>query len=315
MLNDFVKEKFERFAVKKEVKPLSCIRNVYDDKDLLPWEFRYGCLTEDERIKNLYDMDEFYFEPVQKAVNYALATKYMFDKIHIETVNYCNGKCTFCPISKTNREIKYMPKEVLERVLSEIKRINFSGRVIMHGLNEPFVDPRASMIIRKIKEAAPHCKIQVTTNGKLLSYEKFFEIKDFVDIMFINVYSEDLSIPEEIQKIIAYVNANPKYLDVVSVYPRHDTDILCQHGSYGDCGRTKFIALKTPCLNQFSILTILHNGNVVPCLTDYEERYVLGNIMQESFEEVWYGEKFTKHRNLAAKGRHECELCTNCDIF
>lgn len=315
MLNDFIKKKFELFEVKKKTRPTSCVRNVYDDTDLLPWEFRYGCSTEEERIKNLLDMDEFYYEPVQQAVNYALTNKYLFDKIHIETVNYCNGKCTFCPINKINREIEYMPEDVLERILFEIKRINFSGRVIMHGLNEPFVDPRAGVIIRKIKEAAPNCKIQVTTNGKLLSYEKFLEIKDLVDIMYINVYSDDLSIPEEIQKIVDFVNANPVYLNVVSVYPRHDTDILCQHGSYGDCGRTKFINLKTPCLNQFSILTILHNGNVVPCLTDYEQRYVLGNIMQESLEEVWFCEKFTAHRQLAAKGRRECELCKNCDIF
>ena len=45
------------------------------------------------------------------------------------------------------------------------------------------------------------------------------------------------------------------------------------------------------CVNPWVLANISYNGNVVLCGSDFNNRYVIGNIFQDSIQEMWNGQK------------------------
>jgi radical SAM protein with 4Fe4S-binding SPASM domain len=62
--------------------------------------------------------------------------------------------------------------------------------------------------------------------------------------------------------------------------------------------------------------SILHDGTVVPCPLDYEGKLNMGNINNNTLEEIWNGEKFDSFRKMHAYGGFpEDHFCVkNCDF-
>lgn len=57
---------------------------------------------------------------------------------------------------------------------------------------------------------------------------------------------------------------------------------------------------------------ITWDGKVVPCCFDKDARYVMGDLNEKSFREIWSGEGFTAFRNEVLSGREKIEICRNC---
>ncbi len=53
---------------------------------------------------------------------------------------------------------------------------------------------------------------------------------------------------------------------------------------------------KYACFKPWNELNIYWDGKVVPCCLDYDGKYVLGNLNEESLEEIWNGEKMQELR-------------------
>lgn len=54
------------------------------------------------------------------------------------------------------------------------------------------------------------------------------------------------------------------------------------------------------------------DGNVRPCCFDKGGEYILGNIMEETLEEIWKGEKAQTFRAAVLKHRNTIDICQNC---
>ena len=69
------------------------------------------------------------------------------------------------------------------------------------------------------------------------------------------------------------------------------------------------------CEKPWRTMTINWNGDVVPCGAIYDcEKYSYGNLLRESFGEVWNGEKFVEARKIIAdkKGSNSDVICSIC---
>ena len=66
---------------------------------------------------------------------------------------------------------------------------------------------------------------------------------------------------------------------------------------------------------------IFVTGEVIPCCVENEgnrreaqKNYALGNVFQEKFKDIWYGEKYTKFRKLIRENKIPSQ-CTHCPIY
>ena len=54
------------------------------------------------------------------------------------------------------------------------------------------------------------------------------------------------------------------------------------------------------------------NGKVLPCCFDKDADHVMGDLNQESFNEIWNGSKYRLFRRLLLTDRSTIEICRNC---
>lgn len=66
------------------------------------------------------------------------------------------------------------------------------------------------------------------------------------------------------------------------------------------------------CWKMWHSCVITWDGKVVPCCFDKDAHYALGDLTQTSFEEIWWGEKYSKFRASLLRSRSEIEMCRNC---
>jgi radical SAM protein with 4Fe4S-binding SPASM domain len=57
---------------------------------------------------------------------------------------------------------------------------------------------------------------------------------------------------------------------------------------------------------------ITWEGNVIPCCFDKNAEFVMGNLNNDSFREIWNGPKYQIFRKSILTGRHMIEICRNC---
>jgi radical SAM protein with 4Fe4S-binding SPASM domain len=67
------------------------------------------------------------------------------------------------------------------------------------------------------------------------------------------------------------------------------------------------------CAWPFERMTILWDGDVVPCCFDYDKKYVLGNIKESRLIDIWNGEKIQQLRDEFLCNCVRNPLCVNCE--
>ncbi len=66
------------------------------------------------------------------------------------------------------------------------------------------------------------------------------------------------------------------------------------------------------CWKMWHSCVITWDGKVVPCCFDKDAHYVLGDLTQETFKEIWNGKKYNEFRASLLRSRSEIEMCRNC---
>lgn len=66
------------------------------------------------------------------------------------------------------------------------------------------------------------------------------------------------------------------------------------------------------CWRMWHSCVITWDGKVVPCCFDKDASFVMGDLTQNSFEEIWNGEKYKRFRKSLLHSRSEIEICRNC---
>lgn len=71
-------------------------------------------------------------------------------------------------------------------------------------------------------------------------------------------------------------------------------------------------SLDNHCWKMWHSCVITWDGKVVPCCFDKDAHFVLGDLKEQTFEEIWFGEKYRQFRASLLKSRNEIEICKNC---
>ena len=104
----------------------------------------------------------------------------LFTDIQIQTIQFCNLKCSFCPnhymiwdrIDKKRKGIPYnsMSFEDYEKIMINLKKLKYKGRVSPYLMNEPLIDKdRIIEFIKITRKHLPQSEILINTNATFLS--------------------------------------------------------------------------------------------------------------------------------------------------
>jgi radical SAM protein with 4Fe4S-binding SPASM domain len=67
------------------------------------------------------------------------------------------------------------------------------------------------------------------------------------------------------------------------------------------------------CPEVFNVLAINWDGSVSACCTDYDNLMIVGNIQDQSLEEIWKSKKMNTYRTLLSRMKHDLlDVCRNC---
>jgi radical SAM protein with 4Fe4S-binding SPASM domain len=70
--------------------------------------------------------------------------------------------------------------------------------------------------------------------------------------------------------------------------------------------------LLNQCWRMWRGSVITWDGLVVPCCFDKDATHRLGNVGNQSFDEIWKGAGYNNFRKAILKSRKEIDICTNC---
>lgn len=273
--------------------------------------------------------------------------KKRFKKIYIEITNRCNLNCSFC--GKNKRDFRDMSLLEFELVINKIKK--YTDYIYLHVKGEPLLYSNLDSLLSICDNT--NIKVNITTNGVFLKEKlsvliNHFCIRQinislhsennkknyFLDVfssgkilstkMFISYRIWDLKeyklnkkSTEIVNKIIEFYNLSPVIVDKlyndknikiasntfvnkenIFTWPDVDNDILVDGFCYG---------LKTH-------IAILSNGDIVPCCLDANGEIKLGNIFEDSLDDVLNGDIYKSLLKSFKDNKALHPLCKSCNF-
>ena len=141
--------------------------------------------------------------------------------------------------------------------------------------------------------------------------------KPFVGVKMLDTYSDENRFFEERFRDVADEVFLDKPHNWVSVEGKSFIGDLYGEGAaraLADSGVSG--AARVACTQPFFTLAVRSNGDVAPCCIDWVGGTILGNINQETLEEIWNGDRMFEFRKMHLEGRRdENESCRNCEFL
>lgn len=268
-----------------------------------------------------------------------------FRKIYLEISNICNLNCTFCP--KHRRTLHAMDEAEFPSLLSKLRP--YSDFLYFHLMGEPLLHPKLKRFLELAGNAG--FKVILTTNGTLISKQQdtllrspalhkvnislhSFEAND-APISFTDYLDVCFSFGKaaEGKHIVVYrlwnqggsESRNPEILAAMEAHfpkPWKANSRGFSLGNrvfleYGD--KFDWPDLSAPetdgkifCYGLRDQIGVLCDGTVVPCCLDHEGDIPLGNLHQQSMEEILNSPRARAIYQGFQSGNAPEELCRKC---
>lgn len=240
----------------------------------------------------------------------------IFGDIEIETVNRCNGDCSFCPVNRKidPRKLTFMNEELFYSIIDQLSAIDYHHVVCFNLNNEPLLDKRIVEFIQRAREKLPNATFIMYSNGSLFTEQHLEEIFPSINMLYIDNYHNDRIINEPVKKILQFVEDHPEYSEKLVINIIRKDAIRTTRGGLAK-NRTKVYFLHSPCSYPFNQLNIRPDGKVSLCCNDALGKYTLGDCNTQTLLEIWDGEKFREIRKKMVKGRDCIPMCRQCDVL
>lgn len=234
----------------------------------------------------------------------------LFQKIEIEVNLGCNRRCTYCFLHSKRREdtvrsrSKIMERALYERLVAQLRDLDFAGVVCFHFYGEPLLNKRLPEFVRIAARELPKARSIVYTNGDFLDsrwYQRLVE----AGIDTIYVTRHDNVIPDSLVPL----------LDRPEVIVDRRADMSFNNRG-GYLGGAKDRVRDLPCIFFAESIVATIDGNILPCSCDFDESMVMGNVREHHLRDIYYSEAARRFRTDLLQGRRSrYDLCRNCDYY
>lgn len=256
------------------------------------------------------------------------------DQVEIQIASWCNRSCHFCPSGTFPTPKVGMSMEMVDRIISLLEPIDFSGTIGLHLMCEPLMHKKIFDIIQEFRTRLPRTFIRLESNGDALkNIERLGWLFDRgLNEILINCYDSQQQFNTLNRAIsdlrpasgpIWYWNRwqrnplqpKPEWR-VVRVRDFSGTGYSLKNWA-GHVDKQKPEAVELPlhmgCDRPFQRLHVNYLGQVVLCNMDWKFEVVAGELRTQTIEEIWNTPLLLNYRrNLLAKNRN-MPLCRRCD--
>jgi len=256
----------------------------------------------------------------------------------IETHTVCNQACRFCPVSVSPRKPHFMPTELFNRIVKDLAGYQKTLKgIFLNYYNEPTLDKRVTEQVRTIKNVGLNPAI--LTNGTELTPGKIDAFVDLGGLGYLAVNISSLQREEYIAhhgkdnlKKVLHNLDYAKSRDVArrmaivvlgdgSDRHRQNYESICKRfentrfeirhfvfvdragfldkGSKSEAPHKRLCGCKEFGSRPLQHIHINSFGKCLFCCQDYEENYIVGDLNQNSVEEVLTGPKLSSLRTQA----------------
>lgn len=233
----------------------------------------------------------------------------MFMFVNFEINWFCNRRCSYCPVSKSQRVTKKkMSLNTFRKVVEELGELNYDGYIHYNFYNETLLDYRLEKFLMLSKSCCPEAKNHINTNGDLLTIDKYKSLLEAgADWIFVTLHDGYLSKERK-----TFFKMAKRIKDVID-FELPQNMIFNNRGGLVDVGKS--VSFSRPCLLPSFDIEITANGDVLPCCNDYFEKMKMGNVRNQSLKEIWMGGEFSQFRDDLKNGkRDKYEICRHCNI-
>ena len=275
----------------------------------------------------------------------------MFKKIYIEITNICNLNCKFCP--DTNRKKEFMSLEKFEEAIKKIYKL--TNLVTLHVKGEPLLHKDLENILKVLEKYnlktnittngtlikdkleviknsnavrqinfSLHSMVQnENINKKYLTdiFESAEELKDIIisyrlwNLQNIKDNNINNDIINQIEDYYNIPNLKQQLLENEFIKLRENVFINQDTEFEWPNLNNKPIIEKGRCLALKEQVAILVDGTVVPCCLDNDGDIPLGNIFEETMEDILNKEKSITIKKNFENGVITCKLCKTCGFL
>lgn len=254
---------------------------------------------------------------INKKVEQMIKENHLFHHVEIETINRCNGICSFCPVNAKieSRPYALMEEKLFKKIVDDLAELNYDGRLSLFSNNEPLLDKRIIEFHKYAREKLPDARMHLYSNGSLLTKDIFLELVNYLDELIIDNYNQELNLNPSSEMIVEYAKTHPEIAEKVTIVLRKPQEILTTRG--GDAPNRTEVAIEKhiSCIHPFQQLIIRPDGKISLCCNDPLGKMTMGDASKESLVDIWYGEKYRTMRKQIIDGREHVEHCKNCDVF
>ena len=242
-----------------------------------------------------------------------------FQKVYLEISNVCNLKCSFCP--GTKRKPHVMTEEAFTSLLPKLRP--WTDYLYFHLMGEPLCHPQLEVFLN---HAGAHgFRVILTTNGTLLGKRQEMLLSSpalhKLNISLHAFEANDLAVPfqqylqdcfafgkaAEGKKLIVYRlwnqggadEKNNEILEALEIFfpkpwaqerrgIRIGNRVYLEYGDKFDWPdlSVEDMGQKVFCYGLRDQIGVLCDGTVVPCCLDHDGDLALGNLHQDSLENI-----------------------------
>lgn len=264
--------------------------------------------------------------------------------LSIELSSRCNFKCPYCANATLERDYENMEAEIIERIAEQCESLGLRVGGF-HGVGEPLVRKDLEVILSNFKRRGiwtgtlySNCSLLTLDRMKSLYEAGVNFIYNSLDTLDADLYKRTRggNVHRTIDNVKNAASHFPNVQFVVGLMNHKDQIITPEireefqtiFADFPNVGLsvyensrfpgaaedwTRFEGLIETCSAPGSILSIDAQGKVALCCTDQNTEHVLGDVRQQTIDEIWYDKKNQETFRNISLGVHGCpDVCFKC---
>lgn len=261
---------------------------------------------------------------------------------NIEPTNRCNLDCIMCPRRFMSRKEIDMPFPLFKSILDQLDAQR-TELIVLHSDGEPLLNPDVTDMITYAKQLG--FQVMMSTNATLLNTSNANKIiQSGLDILTISLDGMTKSVYESIRKggdfdkvlenieSFLRLKGRQKPFSIIQMVEQkensHECDVFLKHWESFE-NRNSIPVIKPVaewfeeypeiiddmnfCDRVWFGMLIQCDGNVVPCVHDFNGEKVLGTLPQDNIYDLWNSNQMVKFRENLLKSRRLNKICSTCN--